>query len=75
VTAHLGQGHLVMVAAVATEEPQIAPKAAQVSTAAIASPPLKRAIAAAATSNSALLMPPWVAKLPIRMNSGITLRS
>jgi hypothetical protein len=30
---------------------------------------------AAANSNSAREMPPWVAKLPIRMNSGITLRS
>ena len=64
-----------MVAAVATDEPQMAPKAAQAITAPIASPPLKRDMAAAATSNSALLMPPWVAKLPIRMNSGMTLRS
>jgi hypothetical protein len=33
---------------------------------------LKRAISEAANSNSALEMPPCVAKLPIRMNSGIT---
>jgi hypothetical protein len=64
-----------MVAAVATLEPQMAPKAAQASTEAIARPPLKRAITAAANSNSARLKPPCVAKLPIRMNSGITLRS
>ena len=64
-----------MVAAVATEEPQMAPNAAQASTPAMARPPRKRPITAAANSNNALLMPPWVAKLPIRMNSGITLRS
>ena len=64
-----------MVAAVATDEPQIAPNAAQASTAAIARPPRKRDITTLANSNSALEMPPCVAKLPIRMNSGITLRS
>jgi hypothetical protein len=64
-----------MVAAVAMDEPQMAPKAALAITAAIARPPRKRAISVAATSNSALEMPPCVAKLPIRMNSGITERS
>ena len=64
-----------MVAAVATEEPQIEPKAALASTAAMARPPLKRPITLAANWNSARLMPPWVAKWPIRMNSGITDRS
>jgi hypothetical protein len=64
-----------MVAAVATEEPQIAPKAAQASTAAIARPPRKRDMTALANSNSDLEMPPCVAKCPIRMNSGITDRS
>ena len=44
-------------------------------TAAIASPPLKRDITTLAKPNSAFEMPPWVAKLPIRMKSGITLRS
>ncbi len=64
-----------MVAAVATDEPLIAPKAAQASREAMARPPLKRPITAAANSNSARLMPPLVAKCPIRMNSGITDRS
>ena len=64
-----------MVAAVATDEPQMAPKAALASTEAIARPPRKRPITAAAKSNRAFEMPPCVAKLPIRMNSGITLRS
>ena len=64
-----------MVAAVATDEPQMAPKAALASTAAIAKPPLKRPITAAANSNSAREMPPCVAKLPIKMKSGMTLRS
>ena len=64
-----------MVAAVATEEPQIAPKAAAAITAAMARPPRKRAVSTLANSNSALEMPPCVAKLPIRMNSGITDRS
>ena len=70
-----GSATPVMVAAVATEEPQIAPNAAEASTEAIASPPLKRPITAAANWNSARLMPPCVAKCPIRMNSGITDRS
>ena len=65
----------MIVAAVATDEPQIAPKAAQASTALMARPPLNRPMTAAAKRNSALLMPPWVAKCPIRMNSGITERS
>ena len=44
-------------------------------TAAMANPPRKRAITELANSNSAFEIPPCVAKLPIRMNSGITLRS
>jgi hypothetical protein len=64
-----------MVAAVATEEPQIAPKAAQASTEAIARPPRNGRSTAPRRSNSARLMPPCVAKLPISRNSGITLRS
>ena len=63
------------VAAVATEEPLMAPNAAQASSEAIASPPLKRPITAAANSNSDWLIPPLVAKCPIRMKSGITERS
>jgi hypothetical protein len=42
-----------MVAAVATLLPQMAPKAAQAITAAMARPPLKRAITEAANWNSA----------------------
>ena len=64
-----------MVAAVATDEPQMAPNAALASTAAIASPPLKRDMTALAKPNKAFEMPPCVAKWPIRMNSGITDRS
>ena len=64
-----------MVAAVAMDEPQIAPNAALAPTAAMASPPLKRAMSTLANWNSALEMPPCVAKLPMRMNSGITDRS
>ena len=64
-----------MVAAVATAEPQIAPKAAQAKTEPIANPPRKRDISAEANSNNARDKPPRVAKFPIRMNSGITLRS
>jgi len=63
------------VAAVATEEPQMAPNAAEAITAAIASPPRKRDITACAKANSALEMPPCVANCPIRMNSGMTDRS
>jgi hypothetical protein len=65
----------VIVAAVATDEPQIAPKAPEASTAAIARPPRKRAITELANSNSDFEMPPCEAKLPIRMKSGITDRS
>jgi len=64
-----------MVAAVATDEPQMEPKAALANTAAMANPPLKRPMMPAANWNRALLIPPCVAKLPIRMNSGMTERS
>ena len=53
----------------------VAPKAAQASTAPMARPPRKRPITPAAKSNSALLIPPCVAKCPIRMKSGMTDRS
>ncbi|MEO5734446.1 MAG: hypothetical protein ABIQ87_12255 [Rubrivivax sp.] len=52
----------MIVAAVAIELPQMAPKAAQATTAAIARPPRKRAITAAAKANRALLMPPCVCR-------------
>jgi hypothetical protein len=64
-----------MVAAVASEEPQMAPKPAQAPTALIASPPRRRPSTAAAPSNSARLTPPCEAKLPMSRNSGITERS
>ena len=70
-----GKATPVMVAAVATEDPQIAPNAPQASTAPMAKPPLKRPMTAAANWNNALLMPPWVAKCPIKMNKGMTDRS
>ena len=70
-----GKATPVMVAAVATDDPQIAPKAAEARTAAIARPPLKRPMMPAVKANSARLMPPWVANCPIRMNSGMTDRS
>ena len=70
-----GSATEVMVAAVATDEPQIAPNAALASTAAMASPPLKRPITELAKPNKALEIPPWVAKWPIRMNNGMTDRS
>jgi len=64
-----------MVAAVATEEPQMAPNAALAMTAAMASPPRSCDSNELAKPNRALEMPPWVAKCPIRMNSGMTDRS
>ena len=64
-----------MVAAVATDEPQMAPKAALASTAAMAIPPLKRRVIPAAKAKRAREMPPCVAKLPIKIKSGITERS
>ena len=64
-----------MVAAVATEEPQMAPNAALAITAAMARPPRSRPTMAAVNSKSDLLMPPRVANWPMRMNSGITDRS
>ena len=64
-----------MVAVVATEDPEIDPKAAQASIPAMAMPPRKRPSNALAKSNSAFDRPPCMAKAPISMNSGITERS
>ena len=74
---HGAPGHAteVMVAAVATDEPQIDPKAAEANTAAMAKPPRKRPITMLAMLNKALEIPPCVAKFPINMNSGITDKS
>jgi hypothetical protein len=60
-----------MVAAVASEEPQIAPKPAQAPTAAIATPPFLWPIQVSAALNSAWDMPPRVANWPISRNSGM----
>jgi hypothetical protein len=59
-----------MVAAVASEEPQIAPKPAQAPTAAMATPPLRWPSQVSAALNSACDMPPRVANCPISRNSG-----
>jgi hypothetical protein len=59
-----------MVAAVASDEPQIAPKPAQAPIAAIATPPLRWPSQPSAALNSAWLMPPSVAKCPISRNIG-----
>src|SRR3712207_8839502 len=66
---------LVMVAAVATEEPLIAAKPAQAVTVAMASPPRRWPSQAFEARNSSRLMPDAVANDPIRMNIGITARS
>ena len=61
-----------MVAAVARDEPQIAPKPAQAPTPAMAMPPRKWPIQTLAALNSARLIPALVANWPISRNSGIT---
>ena len=61
-----------MVAAVASDEPQIVPKAAQAPTAAIAMPPLWWPSSALAPPNSRADNPDPEATLPINRNSGIT---
>ena len=61
-----------MVAAVASEDPQIVPKAAQAPTAAIAMPPLWWPSSALAPRNSRADNPDPEATLPINKNSGIT---
>ena len=65
----------MIVAEVATDEPQTAPKAAALSTAAIASPPRMWPTKAAAAWKSERESPPCVANWPISRNSGITDRS
>jgi hypothetical protein len=62
-------------AAVASDDPLIVPKAAQPPIAAIASPPRKWPMKAAAARNSAVVTPARLAKLPIIRNSGITEKS
>ncbi|MCY1374613.1 hypothetical protein D9M69_619640 [compost metagenome] len=61
-----------MVAGVASEEPQMAPKPAQAPTAAMATPPLRCPIQASAALKRACESPPSAANCPISRNSGIT---
>ena len=61
-----------MVAAVANDEPQIAPKPAQPQIAAIEMPPRQWPIQAAADWNKAWLRPALVANCPISRNIGMT---
>ena len=60
------------VAAVATLEPEVAAKPALVSTLAMARPPGSWPTHLRATLNSLCPTPAFCAKLPIRINSGIT---
>ena len=60
------------VAAVATEEPQIAAKPPQAAIVAMPSPPRRWPRNALAARNSSRLMPDVVAKAPISRNSGTT---
>jgi hypothetical protein len=60
-----------MVAAVASEEPQIAPNPAQAPIAAIAVPPRRWPSQASAALNSARLSPPIPARWPISRKIGM----
>ena len=64
-----------IVAAVASEEPQMAPNAAQAPTAAMAMPPRQCPMNALTKRNSERDRPPCVANCPISRNSGMTIRS
>ena len=63
-----------MVAAVAGPEPQIAPKAAQAPTVAIARPPRREDIQQFAAAKRRPLMPVWNATWPMKTKSGMTVR-
>ncbi len=69
-----GYATLAMVAAVAIEEPQMAPKPAQAHTVAMASPPRRWPMHLWAARNSSCDMPARVTRLPMRMKSGMTER-
>src|SRR5262245_65304362 len=64
-----------IIAAVASEEPLIVPKAAQPPIAAIARPPRKWPMKALAARNRACVTPARFAKFPIIRKSGITEKS
>ena len=59
-----------MVAAVASDDPHIAPKPAQAPMAAIATPPLRCPSQASAALNSEVDIPPSVANCPMSRKSG-----
>ena len=63
---------LVIVAAVASDDPQTAEKPPQDSTVAIASPPRIRPKMRSAAANSPWAMPEPARMLPMKMNSGTT---
>ncbi len=69
-----GSATFVMVATVASDEPQIAPKAAQPRMVATPSPPRRCPTNARAARNSAADMPPLVASSPISRKNGMTHR-
>ena len=63
-----------MVAAVAGPLPQMAPKAAQAPTVAIARPPRSQPSQALAAAKSFLEMPVWKATCPMKTKRGMTVR-
>ena len=65
-----GRATCPIVAAVASDEPQMDPNPAQAPIAAIATPPRRWPMNASAALNKALDMPPSVANWPISRNSG-----
>src|SRR4051812_33872786 len=67
-----GYATLLMVAAVAMEEPQIAPKPAHAATVACASPPRRWPMKEYAAWNNSCASPARATKLPMRMKSGMT---
>ena len=75
--ARLSSGSVTwpIVAAVASELPQMAPKPAQAPIAAIAMPPFQWPMNARTQRNSAADSPPCVANCPISRNIGMTMRS
>ena len=64
-----------MVATIATEEPEIAPRAAQAPTVAVASVPRRPLNMMLIERNSSRAMPEWAAITPISTNNGTTDKS
>ena len=69
-----GSATLPIVATVASELPQIAPKKAQAPTVVIASPPRRCQMKLLMALKSERDKPAWEAKTPIMTNSGMTLK-